>query len=702
MMKENKGFCKQRTLILAFFFFGFFFLGRGVSALETVDPYAIKENNNLVLYHDSDSLRSIQVTGINGYKVYDAYKTKQQKAICWSKVKDLKNTSRIVVHYEKVGIYLGKEIDCDVTFSHFVAHAGVNEPSIFQVINGKKYYNYLLFDKNIYRGFYMQSINVMNVQLGFNYSGTKTKVKLGLPQTEIQSRLKNKNINLADTYLSTYSLNGQYQQRVSWFDDNNQSVGERNIDMKEFVGYEKMAQHPYYVTKDTSCGEYNAPSQSANKLCSKVVGGRAEKKYSSNGHFTDVVGSDTYHRSGVTFSVQGESPTFMIGANTNNMMFSFDTALLWTPQPEKPRKEVFNKAETEAPENNVDKKIIPQGSDVYYHIHQKFDALTVNSMNKYQSFTITDTFDDKNFIMQKDSKKKWDGALWCIANNGTWKKVDSSELSVSGNKVVYAASSSFINNAANYGKEYVLELHMKAKNEASGIAPNTATVTFNNDTGRGTQKTNTVENYFPLAPTKKVEQNGVDVNGRNSGGKGTPTEPLLAGSSVDYTIAQQWHKKGTNINNIDHYDAFILEDSIEQRLTYKDGSAKVIDESTGKDITNQGTMSYDSNTHLLKWEASKDFLQNNSLDGRVLDFIFSAKTPLKRDFDINNQGGVKVNTLKKDTNVVTIGVDPNLPVPKIAKTGSLRLRIYSMVFLILLIVISVFLYKWKMKENGNS
>ncbi|HGV8437872.1 TPA: isopeptide-forming domain-containing fimbrial protein [Enterococcus faecium] len=696
MMKENKRFCKQRTLILAFFFFGFFFLGKGVSALETVDPYAIKENNNLVLYHDSDSLKSIQVTGITGNKICDEYRKKFEKSVCWSKVNDLKSTSKIVAHYEKVGMYLGKEIDCDVTFSQFVAHAGVNEPGLYKTINGKQYFNYLQIGRNIYRGYFMQSINVMNVQLSFTYTGTKTKVKLSLPQTEIQSKLKNKSINLTSTYLSMYSLNGQYQQRVSWFDDNNQSVGERNIDMKEFVGYEKMTQHPYFVTKDTACGEYNAPAQSANKLCSKVVGGRAEKAYSSNGHFTDVVGSDTYHRSGVTFSVQGEAPTFMVGANTNNMMFSFDTALLWTPQPEKPRKEVFNKAETEAKENNVDKKIIPQGSDVYYHIHQKFDALTVNSMNKYQSFTIQDTFDDKNFNPKPDGQHL-DAALWYVDAKGKWIKADTGTISISGNKFSYQASGGFVKNSANYGKEYVLELHMKAKNEASGIAPNTATVTFNNDTGRGTQKTNTVENYFPLTPKKKVEQNGVDVNGRNSGEKGTPTEPLLAGSSVEYTITQQWHKKGTNINNIDHYDAFILEDSIEQRLTYKDGSAKVIDESTGKDITNQGTMSYDSNTHLLKWEASKDFLQNNPLDGRVLDFIFSAKTPLKRDFDINNQGVVKVNTLKKDTNVVTIGVDPNLPVPKIAKTGSLRLRIYSMVFLILLIVISVFLYKWKIE-----
>lgn len=696
-VKRNR---KGSYLLFLFTFCSLFFLGKGITvqALETVDPYAIKENNNLALYHDSDSLKSIQVTGINGYKVYDAYQTKHQKAICWSKVKDLKNTSKIVAHYEKVGTYLGKEIDCDVTFSQFVPQAGINEPSIYQTVNGTKYYNYLLLEKNVYRGFYMQSIHAMNVQLGFNYAGTKTKVKLALPQTEIQSKLKNKRINLADTFLSVYSLNGQYQQRVSWFDDNNQSVGERNIDMKEFVGYEKMAQHPYYVTKDTACGEYNAPAQSANKLCSKVVGGRAEKSYSSNGHFTDVVGSDTYHRSGVTFSVQGESPTFMVGANTNNMMFSFDSALLWTPQPEKPRKEVFNKAETEAKENNVDKKIIPQGSDVYYHIHQKFDALTVNSMNKYQSFTITDMFDDKNFVIEQLSSGQYDVALWTI-NNNKWTKVDSindkNRLTIAENKITYKASSSFINNATNYGKEYVLELHMKAKNEASGIAPNIATVTFNNDTGRGTQKTNTVENYFPLTPVKQGTQNGVDINGRGANEK--DNDYLNAGSEVDFTIIQPWHKQGVNSND-QYYESFSIEDPLEQRLIYKDGSAKVIDENTGKDITEQGVLNYDNNNRLLKWTASKEFLHTNTLDGRIVKLIFKAVTPKKKEVGLINQAKTNINGIGTQTNQIVFGVKPNLPIPRIARTGSLRVLTCCMVCMILFLGASFFLYKavkWK-------
>ncbi|EME3577186.1 isopeptide-forming domain-containing fimbrial protein [Enterococcus faecium] len=671
---ENKIHCTTgRVITLVLFLFLLLFArGTAVQALEKVDPSQIKENNNLVLYHDSDSLRNIEVTGINGFKILDEYSTKKQKVLAWPKVKDLKSTSKIVAHYQKVGTYLGKEIDCDVTFSNFVAHAGVNQDGLAKTINGKKYYNYLLFDKNIYRGFFMQSINVMNAKLEFKYAGTKTKVALSEPQPEIQSKMRSMRaagIDLNDTFLSIYSLNGQYQQRVSWYNDNNESVGERNIDMREFVGYEKMGSLPYFVTTDTACAEYQAPALSTNNLTSKVVGGRAEKAYSSNDHFTDVVGADTYHRSGVTYTLQGASPTFMIGANTNSMMFSFDTALLWTPQPSKPTKEVFNKANTEEAAHNIDKKVIPQGSDVYYHIHQKFDALTVNTMNKYKSFKITDTFDNKNFDMVSDGEK-YDGALWYVEANGTWKKADTGgKLTVSGNTVTYTASDSFLANAANYGRDYILQLHMRAKNDAKGIAPNVATVTFNNDPNKGTQKTNTVENYFSLKPNKKVEQDGKDVDGRNDGKKGTPTAPLNAGSEVQYLVTQKWHTKGVDIAS-DHYKQFSIQDPVEDRLTYKEGSARVIDMSTGKDITSEGTLTYDSNSRTLKWEASADFLSKNLLDGREIQLIFTAKTPLNEELDIDNQAKVSVESIEKATNVVTIGVKPNLPQIIMPKTGS--------------------------------
>ncbi|MCZ4370098.1 hypothetical protein O3Q50_13820 [Enterococcus lactis] len=61
--------------------------GTAVQALEKVDPSQIRENNNLVLYHDSDSLRNIEVTGINGFKILDEYSTKNKKYLLGQKSK---------------------------------------------------------------------------------------------------------------------------------------------------------------------------------------------------------------------------------------------------------------------------------------------------------------------------------------------------------------------------------------------------------------------------------------------------------------------------------------------------------------------------------------------------------------------------------------------------------------------------------------
>ena len=84
---ENKIHCttgRVFTLVL-FLFLLLFARGTAVQALEKVDPSQIRENNNLVLYHDSDSLRNIEVTGINGFKILDEYSTKKQKSTCLAK-----------------------------------------------------------------------------------------------------------------------------------------------------------------------------------------------------------------------------------------------------------------------------------------------------------------------------------------------------------------------------------------------------------------------------------------------------------------------------------------------------------------------------------------------------------------------------------------------------------------------------------------
>lgn len=58
---------------------------------------------------------------------------------------------------------------------------------------------------------------------------------------------------------------------------------------------------------------------------------------------------------------------------------------------------------------------------------------------------------------------------------------------------------------------------------------------------------------------------------------------------------------------------------------------------------------YDSNSRTLKWEASADFLNNNLLDGREIQLIFTAKTPLQSEKNIDNQAVVAVDNVSNKT-----------------------------------------------------
>ena len=176
-------------------------------------------------------------------------------------------------------------------------------------------------------------------------------------------------------------------------------------------------------------------------------------------------------------------------------------------------------------------------------------------------------------------------------------------------QVKYAAKADTLKNRIKYdGETYELVINVKVNELANqnSVAKNQGTSIIN----KVEKDTNIITVYFPKIPVKEVQQNGKDVNGRNDGKKGTPTAPLNAGSEVQYLVIQKWHTKGVDAAS-DHYKQFSIQDPIEDRLTYKEGSAQVIDKSTGKDITSEGTLTYDSNSRTLKWEASADFLNNN-------------------------------------------------------------------------------------------
>ncbi|MDT2482635.1 isopeptide-forming domain-containing fimbrial protein [Enterococcus avium] len=562
--------------------------------------------------------------------------------LAWNKG-DLKSGDHLKINYKNMGTFKGKAIDLTLDLSGFTT--GDNKYDAFHeiIIDGKSYKNFIWFypSTSILDGFTYSGFGISSATFNFKYTDGSGDVTLD------------------DTsYMTIGSLNGR----------NAVAVNGSKFLHQEFTGYEKMGSNPYYLTKNTALAEYTNPiTKSGN-----VVGGIA----TTDANFVDAVGDPGYTRGAVTYKLTGKNPKFTLGTTAFNQWTTMSTANNWNAYPEKPVKQVFNKPGTENAENNIDKKMIAKGSDVYYHITQKFGSLGSggDQLTRYSSFTITDTFDN--------TKMDYKSGRLLLKNGSTFTVADAAgTIKLSGNKVTYTASSGFLNNNSTYGKTYVLELYMKAKTDASLIAKNTATTNFNN---RYPQDTNTVENYFPKTPTKKVTQDGKDVNGRNRGQKGSSTAPLKTGSVVEYTVNYPFHKKGTDTNS-DHYKSLKINDPLDSRLRYETGSAKIIDNSTKQDITDQGTMKYDEATKTLSWEASAAWLAATPLDGRSIDLVFKAKLPSTDQFDIKNKATVTVDGFQESTNEVINGVDyylPNLVIPKTGNTHLIKLSLISVMGLI--------------------
>lgn len=694
------------------------------AAAQKINPNAFGAANRLYLYHDAGTLTNVSIFNTANARVLSGNfdqvdhtitpahdpDARWKKAAVWVNPSDLSGTASIMAEYSKIASYNGYELNCFVTMDGFngKSRALNSETSYIKNSNSpndrNRYFEFVKFSNNLYKGIHFQGFGATKIQLDFTYANDD-----GLGHKDQPVNFEGNTgsgVSAKGSFLTFASLNGKYHETFAQFTGKSSLIKVRTAivtaDHKEFVGYQHMGSYPYYVTSDTACGEYGPPVTSSPNLCSQVVGGRAEQNYSSNSYFVDAPGGANYNRSGVTFNIRTEQPQiFMIGSNINSMYFSYDSASIWASAPEKPTKSVYNKSKTEAAGNNIDKKYIQPGSDVYYHIKQKFGTLGGNQLVKYNSFQIKDTFDSGKMEMLKNSSKKWDAVLYRV-DSGSFTAVDSGgTTSVSGNVLTYNASQSFVDDANNYGKEYILEIHMKAKSNVSGIAKNVAETNFNNTL---TQKTNTVENYFPKIPTKQVTQDGKDVNGRNNSEaqKGAPDAALASGSEVQYSINQQWHKKAIDTND-DHYSEFGIKDTLESRLTYKENTAKVIDQSTGTDITSQGTIKYDNGTRTVNWEASSSFLAQNALNGRTLSLVFIAITPnTLKDYNIKNTGITTMNNISSKSNEVIIGVAVYQPVLIITRTGSNHVKMVQMVaVLILSIALSMCFYYWYRRKKSK-
>lgn len=567
-------------------------------------------------------------------------------------IDNVTSKTRIEADYGKIATYKGEKVNVKLVFSDIkllsdefpFATLGNPYKAAFNNANSSisKSKKRLLFyiSDNLYSGFHYHA-SQMNVQLVVTHGDGSPVIFDG------------------DTFISFNSLNPI-------------AKNSNNTQRGEYAYYHGMNNSDWYVTKDTVLTEQKSYY---NNLT--VVGGNNKAPFDKglywNDHY-DELGSEKFNQATVSFRIKGSNPLFVVGGNFATWS-SLSSATLFSVVPDQPEKTGIDKNG-----NNVNDKMLQVGDTIQYRIKQKVNRLGVDLLAVYDRFELIDNLpkevDYVDAHVESGTNKKFD-----ISGEVTYDKTK--------HQVKYAAKADTLKNRMKYnGETYELVINVKVNELANqnSVAKNQGTSIIN----KVEKDTNIITVYFPKNPVKEVQQNGKDVNGRNDGKKGTPTAPLNAGSEVQYLVTQKWHTKGVDAVS-DHYKQFSIQDPIEARLTYKEGSAQVIDKSTEKDITSEGTLTYDSNSRTLKWEAFADFLSNNLLDGREIQLIFTARTPLQSEKNIDNQAVVAVDNVSNKTNVVTIGVDPNLPQVIVPKTGSTHL-VTTLVVSLLLLVLATFSY----------
>ena len=564
--------------------------------------------------------------------------------------------TKVNIDYGKIGTYNGKKVNIKLVLSNIHLYSDTLPWNLldnnytkthfrddgYKNTNGamskSKKRTVLWISDNLFSGIVYHSTQ-MNVQLVATYEDGSPVQFSG------------------DTFISFNSLN---------------PAGGKSTDLKgEYTHYDKMNTTDWYVRKDTVLSEFKSFYNNLN-----VVGGHpggSSKLTQADNDFNnlhDKLGDPKFGQGTVSFKISEANPTFVIGSSNVQTWFTLSSATIFSVVPDQPEKTGVDKNG-----NNVNDNMLQVGDTIQYRIKQKVNRLGVDLLAVYDRFELIDNLPKEvNYVdahVESGTNKKFD-----VSGEVTYDKTK--------HQVKYAAKADTLKNRMKYnGETYELVINVKVNELANqnSVAKNQGTSIIN----KVEKDTNIITVYFPKIPVKEVQQNGKDVNGRNDGKKGTPTAPLNAGSEVQYLVTQKWHTKGVDAAS-DHYKQFSIQDPIEARLTYKEGSAQVIDKSKGKDITSEGTLTYDSNSRTLKWEASADFLSNNLLDGREIQLIFTAKTPLQSEKNIDNQAVVAVDNVSNKTNVVTIGVDPNLPQVIVPKTGSTHLVTISAVSLLLLVL----------------
>ncbi|QCZ44828.1 isopeptide-forming domain-containing fimbrial protein [Levilactobacillus brevis] len=526
-------------------------------------------------------------------------------------------------------------------------------------INSSVYSPGIEFSNNLYNGFDTKGIQSMDFKITFTDQKTNKDIEFN-----------------KDAYISWNSLNpnatnqyghGHAVEAVAYLnnDGNNDS----------------------YITKDSVIGQYKSPLDSSLTL----TGGATTPNQSYDTILAeDAIGAVGFNKHSVSYPLTGTTQEFSINSlnpslfgaapdlsksNGQDYWFAPSTATVFTPTPEKPTKKVVD-PDTKA---DMDKQTVKDGQKLQYQVSQKVGYLGQDTLERYTAmdwkdklpaqFTYksaylvdekgnkvtADTFkaDSKSDSNSSSSSNASSSSASSSSNSSSSSSSNSSSSSSSNNSsssdnskttdwagtatfdkatntVDYSASADFLKAMPMNGETYTLVIDGVVD---SGGKASTLTNTGDVIIDGNSQETNTVTDNTVPPTASTLSKTVTDTSGKT----GT-TGNVEVGKDYSYTLTADITDKYA-INSLD------ISDPLASVQEYKGATVT----SDGKDVTSDGTLSFDKSTNTVDWKAKtpKDF------SGKKL--LMKITVQLNKDADLSKYIGTdgKISI----PNVATLDVD---------------------------------------------
>lgn len=511
---------------------------------------------------------------------------------------------------------------------------------------------------NLYSGFDTKGLSSMNFKITFTDQKTGKDIKFD-----------------KNAYLSWNSLNGNAVN----------SYGHGHA--VESVAYlNNNSDNTSYVTSDTLLKQYASPHD---KTLTLTGGSPQPNEDSPQSIAEDILGAPGFTRHSVSYLLNGTEQEFSINSfnpiefpdatpdlsrsNGQDFWFAPNSATVFQPTAEKPVKQVIDPA-TKA---DINDKQVKDGQNIQYQIGQKVAFLGQDTLERYSSMTFTDKlpagFVYKNaYLADADGKKiekpstttdsdtnssssssnsesstassSSSSASSESSSNSETKTTDTTKTGTDNTSSDWAGTASFdkASNTVTYttSKEFLAAMKMAGEtykliidgtvdtSNSAKVLENQAQVAIDNKSADTNKVTNTT-----TPPAAGSLSKTVTVDGK-TGTTGEVTPDKAYSYQLNAKIADK-----SKINSLE------VSDPLEKVQTYESAT---VNDSTGKDITDQGTLTFDKTTNTVKWVAKTP----SDFSGRTINMNIKVKLNVDADlsaYKVNGKIAIpNVGQLKTD------------------------------------------------------